>query len=245
MDDIKNLYTEENCEYGRKTPGWRAEESAWKATQISTLLGRHAISGVMSKTNSDRPFRVAEVGCGAGEILNQMRLRYPECVYVGYDIAKDAMNMARTRETDNLTFVHGDIFESGDLFDLLLVVDVFEHVPDYYGFLDMCRSKATYKLFHIPLDVSLINILLNRFDYLYESGGHIHFFTDSSALLTLKNCGYEILGCQFTMRTRAFLNEKTKLTTRLAALPRTLMNWISPRWTARMVGGGSLLVLAK
>ena len=45
------------------------------------------------------------------------------------------------------------------IFDLLLMLDVFEHVEDYIGLLRAVRSKAKQKLFHIPLDLSVQSVL--------------------------------------------------------------------------------------
>jgi len=36
-------------------------------------------------------------------------------------------------------------------FDILLVIDVFEHIPDYIGFVRKCRNKEHRKIYHIPL----------------------------------------------------------------------------------------------
>jgi hypothetical protein len=125
--------------------------------------------------------------------LDKLFHALPETVqFSGYDIAIDAINLAKSFEKDRLHFYCSDIFSNEDYFDLLLILDVFEHVPDY-GFLEKCREKATYKFFIIPLDISLVNIVTNRLSRLYDKAGHLHFFNEDTALLTLRNCGYEII----------------------------------------------------
>ena len=48
-------------EYLKNNPMWHIEDSEWKAEQISKII---------SRTNLQLK-KVCEVGCGAGEILNQ------------------------------------------------------------------------------------------------------------------------------------------------------------------------------
>src|SRR5690606_39364807 len=50
-------------------------------------------------------------------------------------------------------------------FDLVLCIDVFEHIEDYLGFLRILRDKGTYKLFHIPLDMTVLSVLKNSQAY--------------------------------------------------------------------------------
>ena len=47
-------------------------------------------------------------------------------------------------------------------YDVLLVIDVFEHVPDYLGFIEKLRQKADLKVFHIPLDLSVSSIVRSK-----------------------------------------------------------------------------------
>lgn len=85
----KNIYTQENGLYLKNNPAWHVEDSSWKATQILKMLDRNPID----------PKSVIEVGCGAGEILNQLYLSMPDDVeFTGYDISRDAINLARHRE---------------------------------------------------------------------------------------------------------------------------------------------------
>jgi hypothetical protein len=73
-------------------------------------------------------------------------------------------------------------------FDIVMAIDVFEHVEDYFGFLRKLRGKAEYKIFHIPLELSVQSVL--RSSIIIEgrkSVGHIHYFTKETALETLKD----------------------------------------------------------
>src|SRR5437762_11104097 len=80
-------------EYLAKNPAWHVEESAWKARQVLRMLRKH---GVAPKT-------VCDVGCGVGEVLNQLQENLDrECVFWGYDISPQAINLAKTRSSGRI-----------------------------------------------------------------------------------------------------------------------------------------------
>jgi hypothetical protein len=75
---------------------------------------------------------------------------------------------------------------------------VFEHVPDYIGFLEKCKPLAKYKIYHIPLDIHVSSVLRGSFVNARYSVGHLHYFSEESALATLKDTGHEIVDCFYT-----------------------------------------------
>ncbi|MDX9745689.1 MAG: hypothetical protein WCX84_00020 [Syntrophales bacterium] len=84
-------------------------------------------------------------------------------------------------------------------FDIVMAIDVFEHVEDCFGFLRKLKEKAEYKIFHIPLDLS-VQTVLRSFPIIHgrKSVGHIHYFTKETALETLKDTGYLIIDYFYT-----------------------------------------------
>jgi len=163
-----------NGAYLARNPRWHLEESAWKAVQIRRILRRNQIS----------PATVCDVGCGAGEVLSQLQKTLSrDCNLCGYDISPQAIDRAMSRANERLYFRLADFCGvQGAWFDLLLVLDVFEHVEDYYGFLRQLKAKAQYKIFHIPLDISLQTVLrkegLLKRRFLHD---HLHFFSKETA----------------------------------------------------------------
>jgi SAM-dependent methyltransferase len=77
------------------------------------------------------PAAVLEVGVGEGEVSERIRARYPDARIVGVDLP-DPELAASWRER-GLAGLFGDIarlpFPSGS-FDLVLAIEVLEHVPD-------------------------------------------------------------------------------------------------------------------
>lgn len=230
----EKIYTEVNGEYLKKNPSWHVEDSPWKAKQIFKMLSRNPIN----------PKSIAEVGCGAGEILNQLYLSMPNDVnFTGYDISNDAISFAKQREKNRLEFKHENFVETNAKFDLLLMIDVFEHVDDYLGFLKLCRNKAKNTIFHIPLDISAQGILRNKLISGRKSVGHLHYFMKDTAIATLVDSGYEIVDFFYTAGSFELPNKTLK--SKIAAFPRKFMYKINKDIAAKIFGGFSLLVLTK
>lgn len=221
-----------NGSYLKSNPGWHVEDSPWKAQQVLRMLGQHNIC----------PRTVAEVGCGAGEILRQLSLNLPSTTFSGFDISNDAIALARTRENELVRFFNMDICDSPDNFDVLLVMDVVEHVEDCFGFLRSIREKAEYKIIHIPLDMSVSLLIRNRLMDVRRSVGHIHYFSKQTALALLEDTGYHVLDSFYTP---AFQIAPKDPVHRVMAAIRSLTMRMASDVTAMILGGCPLLVLAR
>jgi hypothetical protein len=232
IEDDQSIYS--NAEYLGNNPTWHVEDSPWKAQNIYEILLR----------NSLKPACVAEIGCGAGEILLQLKARLPESSFTGYEMSAQAFELARSRESDGVHFINANMLDEAVHYDALLCIDVFEHVDDYIGFIKSLRDFADYKIFHIPLDLSAQAVA--RGEPLLDARrrvGHLHYFTKETALETIRYCGYEVIDTKFTAR--AIDLPYRELRTNLMRLPRILLSKIAPDLAARVLGGWSLMVLAK
>jgi len=179
-------------EYLANAPDWHAYDSPWKAEKIHALL----------KAKSLSPKTICDVGCGAGEVLAHLQKLMPaDTNFVGYDTAETAVGLSRPKANSSLLFHNADfITESSDHFDLILLLDVFEHVPDYLGFLAKLSERADRFVFHIPLDINATTVLLGSryMMYMRRTFGHLHYFTAETALATLRETGYRIVHCEYT-----------------------------------------------
>jgi SAM-dependent methyltransferase len=212
-------------DYAEANPDWHVADSPWKTTQIQRLL-------------TAAPRTVCEVGCGVGEILRQLHDRMPEIErLVGYEIAPAAFEMAKERATDRLTFELKDAAEAPETFDVMLVMDVIEHVPDPIGFLERLRFKAPRLIAHIPLDLSAQAVLRpgKLIDWRRRLG-HIHSFTPETALATVEDAGWSVDDYVYT---EAFSVAPKTMKAKIARIPRRAL----PRsLTIRLLGGYSILV---
>lgn len=218
--------------YLEKNASWHVEDSAWKADHILKVLSKYNIA----------PKTACEVGCGAGEIIKQLSLKMPMTEFQGYELSPQAYEMCRTRETDRVRYHNASIFNDNQTFDILLCIDVFEHVEDYIGFVRALKTKASYAIFHIPLDINVLSILRGGMMTARNTTGHLHYFTPDTAIATLTDSGYRIIDSRLT----AYFDElpSTTLKSKIAKLPRKLLYSISPALMVRLMGGCSLMVLA-
>lgn len=220
-------------EYLAHNPGWHAADAPYKADWIAALL----------KDNDVDPKRIVEIGSGSGEVLVQLARHYPDAEMHGWDVSPQAHAIASQKVRPGLSFHHGT-WQRDDA-DLTLAIDVFEHVPDYMGFLETMKRAGGLKMFHIPLDLSAQGLLLNRnLMHGRKMLGHLHYFCKDTALATLEDCGFEIIAWRYTRGAEELPDRP--LRTRLFNLPRLLMRQLlGEDFAARVMGGYSLLVLAR
>jgi cyclopropane fatty-acyl-phospholipid synthase-like methyltransferase len=219
--------------YLEKNPTWHEEDEPWKASQVLRII----------KKNNLTPSTICEIGCGAGEILNSLRTNFSDnTTFYGYEISPQAFEICEKKNDKNLHFYLKDLLiENEPFFDLILTIDVFEHVEDYYGFLRKLRGKGKYKIFHIPLDLSIQTVMRaspmmkNRALY-----GHIHYFTKEIALAALKDTGYTVIDTCGSIELPS-----RSLKASFLKLPRRILFSINQDLAARMFGGYSLLVLTE
>ncbi len=231
---FEKLYT--GGAYLEKNPLWHTEESSWKAENVMRMVNRHKIS---ART-------ICEVGCGAGEVLKQLQQRFDdECDFLGCDVSPQAIALCRSRANDKLHFELGDAtIISGRFFDVILVLDIIEHLEDYYSFLRTIKERAVYKIFHIPLDLSVQTVL--RATPLIKDRqrfGHIHYFTKETALQLLSDLGYNIIDWFYTAV--ALDLPSANLKNLVMRIPRRLLYSINMDMVVRLLGGYRLLILTK
>jgi cyclopropane fatty-acyl-phospholipid synthase-like methyltransferase len=222
--------------YLENNPGWHQEDSPWKARNIAAMLQRNGL----------KPTTVCEIGCGAGEVLRQLSMKLdPSTRFAGYEVSPQAFAICNEKSTSNLTFHLENLLDKEDAsFELVMALDVFEHVEDYFTFLRKMRPMGTFKLFHIPLDLSAQSVLRGTpIIAVRRSLGHLHYFTKDTALASLEECGYTIVDHVYTAGGLDLAAGGWKR--KLARLPRRLLFAASPDFAARLLGGFSLLVLAR
>jgi SAM-dependent methyltransferase len=220
--------------YLSSNPEWHVADSAWKAAHVSRMIEDHDL----------RASRICEVGCGAGEVLRQLWLaRQDQAYFVGYEISPDAYAIATTRSAPGLEFRLEAAADTDDHYDLMLLMDVVEHVPDCTGFLRSLRTKADRAIMHIPLELSIQAILRRgRLQRSRELLGHLHFFTADLALATIRDAGFEILAVDYT--SSGIDRPPQSAFARLAREPRRLLRRVDEELASQLLGGFALLVLA-
>jgi SAM-dependent methyltransferase len=243
-----DLYT--SGAYLTRHPGWHAEESPWKAAWVLRLLARNRIA----------PRTICDVGCGVGEVLRLVQAGLEDCTGWGYEVSPQALALARSRASARLHFALADIRDDDTAhFDVMLLMDVIEHLEDHLGFLRAVHPRSDYKVLHIPLDISVRTVAAGELIAFRAAYGHLHSFTKETALQMLADAGYEVLDWLYTrefesLRSvwqthRGGLRLARKLAgavkRRLLALPERACFAIHADATVRVLGRRRLLVLAR
>jgi predicted TPR repeat methyltransferase len=219
--------------YGDRNPDWHTADSAWKAERIREILTDNAV----------RFASCVEVGCGAGVIIETLAGWYPSARCVGYDVSPDAAHFWPQRKHPEM-FFKTDFVTAKDTFDLLLLIDVFEHVEDYLGFLRALSGRAGHFVFHIPLEMHVSAVLRDQHLHARQQVGHIHYFSKATALATLADAGFDVVESRFTKLSQQTV-EGVHGRTRIANLARRGLEVVSQSAAAKLLGGYSLLVLAR
>jgi hypothetical protein len=228
------MYTD--GDYLKNNPTWDVEDAPWKADHILRMIEKHHLE----------PATVCEVGCGCGEILSQLQKRLPATtIFTGYEISPQAYDLCKGRANDHLSFcLKNYCEETTPSCDLLLLIDLIEHLEDYFQFLRDVRGRSRYKILHIPLEMFAVAAMYPQFLLGQRKRvGHLHHFSKDTALQMLEDLGYEIIDYQYTAGYA--LPRQYGIKDKLLKIPRGLFFPIFPDLTVRLFGGCSLLVLVK
>jgi SAM-dependent methyltransferase len=226
-----------NGKYLLNNPTWDEADAVWKAACIDALLKKNKI-----KFND-----VTEVGCGSGKILELISERYPGVSkFCGYDISPQAIAIAKKISSSRIMFYENDFLQTDPHeVDLLLLIDVIEHVEDYYGFLSQLKSKASKFVFHIPLDLSCRTVLKPHVLLQQrESVGHIHYFTREMVLWMLKDTGYSVIDWIYTKPVSDVKQQKT-VKGKIKKMLRNFSFLLNKNRSADLWGNYSMMILAE
>jgi SAM-dependent methyltransferase len=128
------------------------------------------------------PAAVLEVGVGEGEVSVRVRERYPDATVIGVDLP-DAALAAEWRER-GVVALFGDIarlpFPAG-AFDLVLAIEVLEHVPDpAVGLAELARVSRRDLVLSVPREPVWRAANMARGKYLGALGntpGHVQHWS--------------------------------------------------------------------
>lgn len=237
-----DLYT--SGAYAAKHSEYHVADSGFKWRNFRSCIEQAA---ARDKCDISAIRSVAEVGCGAGQILAHAKESglFADARFGGWDINPEAVRIARSLSPD-IEFSCGDFLLAPGSYDMVLCADVMEHVEDILAFLRNLSRKSRYFLFNIPLEVSLITLLRGEstFKRSHESVGHLHFFTKPTALRLLRVCGYDIVHTRFAKNRTARLPRTTANMKRFLLAPPQAFVDIFSLDLAAILFGDSLVVLA-
>jgi SAM-dependent methyltransferase len=230
----KNIYTDGS--YLAKNPSWHSEDSFWKAEEIDKMI----------KRNNLAPTSVADIGSGTGQVLVYIANLNPEIAELkGFDISPQVTEIAKQSENDKIKFCLADYAEEvPGSFDLVLVIDVIEHLNDYSAFLRKIITKGQHFIFHIPLDLSC-RTLLKPHVLLQQRNdvGHLHYFSKEHVEWMLKDAGFSICDWFYTLPE----NDRKRpagIKNRIKKMLRRASFSLNKNLSVKLWGGYSIMILA-
>jgi SAM-dependent methyltransferase len=129
------------------------------------------------------PARILEIGVGEGIVTQRVIERFPDAAVLGLDLPDD--ELAGDWAERGLSCVFGDATTlpfPNDSFDLVLAIEVFEHLPDPEGALhELARVCAGQLIASVPFEPIWRVGNMARGRYLRQLGntpGHINHWTN-------------------------------------------------------------------
>jgi len=206
--------------YERDNPDWHAGNAEHKAQAVLRMLQRVGWT----------PHDFLDIGCGTGDVLKQL-CKQRDVRGIGWDIAKRPIDDERTQ------FHRGDGVSAASPADIVLCLDVFEHVADDEAFLRQLRKLGDRFIFRVPLDLSAWDLVRGRqLRHAREAYGHLHVYDRYLAEELLGRCGYQV---------ECVAYDRTPRPMRGLEVVRRALFPIAPRATAQWLGGFSLVIAAR
>lgn len=170
---------------------------------------------------------------------------FSQTTLAGFDIAPGATQFWAEATQLGIRLELADYFALDEpVPNLILLLDVLEHLGNPWEFLARLKNRAKLVAIHFPLDLSVISVLRESpLLRVREKVGHLHYFTRGLALSLLHESGFEIIDSRYTGA--AFGAPKRAFRTRVAGIVRRVANAINRDFGARLLGGETLMVLAR
>lgn len=171
--------------YLRQNPSLHKEDSEYKFSYIKTLLEEMRFDG--------NRISILDVGGGSG-VVGLMACEYfankgVAVEFTALDLSADMLAIQKKRNPYVTRTVNQPVASLlGGQFDLALMIDVIEHIPEKDAVARQLNDLARYVVYNIPTEINLFDILRNLYlkgDYYkgqMASLGHVHFFSARSAL---------------------------------------------------------------
>jgi SAM-dependent methyltransferase len=142
---------------------------------------------------------ILEVGCAFGVLLNDIADRLNLKNRLGIDISGNNIEAAKKLYPE-CKFFHGTLEDFINVipddiqnrrYDLVVLSDIVEHIPDDLGFMKIVQNLTSYVLINLPLEKSFNT--RNRQYGEQDPSGHLRCYDKEDACLLVTNAGFEVI----------------------------------------------------
>lgn len=144
---------------------------------------------------SIKPKNILEVGCAFGVLLNNIGDKLGINDRTGIDIASTNIDVAKNLYP-GCTFFRGTLGEfieqnKGKRFDLVVLSDIVEHIPEDADFMREVSTVAEYVILNLPLEKSFTT--RNRQYGEQDPSGHLRSYDRNDAAELVTKAGFQIV----------------------------------------------------
>ncbi|NLM06161.1 MAG: methyltransferase domain-containing protein [Tissierellia bacterium] len=131
---------------------------------------RREVSKIIIPLLDERPeLKILDIGCGTGQILNEVSSTHPMVDYLGIDVANNMIELAKENNKGaNIKFIVSSIedFKSDGKFDIILCTHAFPYFPNKEEMLkkmaNLCNEKGELIIVNSSSN-SLKDLVINFF----------------------------------------------------------------------------------
>jgi SAM-dependent methyltransferase len=184
MTDFRSLYDQKEEYVLRRIPG------SYNARRMELEAHHFKIPNLMKVLPDDYSYTsIVEIGCGTGEIIgtfpgDRVRRR------VGFDISPLNIDCGRKRYPA-VEFHDVDFRSCDEKFDLLILSDILEHVPDSVAFLRDAARIGKLLLINLPLEKCFLYHFRGYGPE--DSSGHLTAYSMGDALRMFREAELQIM----------------------------------------------------
>ena len=186
MEESVNIYTNE--QYATLHKDWHIEDTNAKVMDMSVFS-----PSILSAVNKPE-FNIADVGCGLGGVLHGMikdLSRQPGVKVTGaaFEISEYAATTGKQMFPE-LNWINRQLLETDGPYDVIMFIDVFEHLENPWEMLRLASKVAKFMLIRQPLLDNYSNFRTNNYKHQRDHWGHISFFNERSFIDMAKATGW-------------------------------------------------------